>query len=221
LSVVYSGVRAVAAPFVRALWTSTVTGMAHVPTSGPVILAANHLSVADHLFLPAFCPRKVYFMAKAEYFRDRGLKGRLRGAFMSAVGQIPVERGGGRAALQGLEQARAVLDAGDVFGIFPEGTRSPDGRLHRGKTGVARLALMTGAPVIPVGIIGTDRVQPIGAPLPRRGHPVAVHVGEPMLFDQVTDGTFDRERVREITDQIMMRIQALSGQQIGERPAAV
>jgi 1-acyl-sn-glycerol-3-phosphate acyltransferase len=221
LSLVYSGVRAVAAPIVRALWTSTVTGMAHVPATGPVILAANHLSVADHLFLPAFCPRKVYFMAKAEYFRDRGLKGRVRGAFMTAVGQIPVERGGGRAALDGLERARAVLDAGDVFGIFPEGTRSPDGRLHRGKTGVARLALMTGAPVIPVGIIGTDRVQPIGAPYPRRGHPVTVHVGEPLRFGKVTGGVFERDRLREITEQVMARIEDLSGQETGERPAPV
>jgi 1-acyl-sn-glycerol-3-phosphate acyltransferase len=221
LSLAYSGVRAVVAPIVRALWTSTVTGMHHVPATGPVILAANHLSVADHLFLPAFCPRKVYFMAKAEYFRDRGLKGRVRGAFMSAVGQIPVERGGGRAALDGLERARAVLDAGDVFGIFPEGTRSPDGRLHRGKTGVARLALMTGAPIVPVGIIGTDRVQPIRAPYPRRGHPVAIHVGEPLVLPRIAGESFDRQRLREITDEIMARIQKLSGQETGERPAAL
>lgn len=213
MSLAYSAVCTVLAPIVRALWTSTVTGMDHVPATGPAILAANHLSVADHLFLPAFCPRRVYFMAKAEYFRDHGIKGRVRGAFMSAAGQIPVERTGGRAALDGLERARAVLDAGDVFGIFPEGTRSPDGRLHRGKTGVARLALMTGAPVIPVGIIGTDRVQPIGAPYPRRGHRIAIHVGEPIVHARITGDSFDRVRLRTITDEVMARIQELSGQQ--------
>jgi 1-acyl-sn-glycerol-3-phosphate acyltransferase len=219
LSLLYTMTRILAVPIVRSLWPVQTSGLAHIPAEGAVILAANHLSVADHLFLPVACPRKVHFMAKAEYFRGRGPVGRLRASFLAAVGQIPVDRAGGRAALAGLELSRQVLAEGEVFGIFPEGTRSPDGRLYRGKTGVARLALLTGAPVIPVGITGTGAVQPIGTAWPRIGRRVAVRVGPPLTFARFAGVRPDRDVLREVTDEIMGRIAELSGQPVAAEPA--
>ncbi|WP_346015956.1 lysophospholipid acyltransferase family protein [Couchioplanes caeruleus] len=213
MSLIYTGLRALAVPTLHAMWKLQVSGRENVPDHGPVILASNHLSVADHLFLPVACPRLVYFMAKSDYFQQGGLKGRFRGAFMRSVGQIPIERSGGRAALAGLEQARQVILSGKVFGIFPEGTRSPDGRLYRGKTGVTRLALMTGAPVVPVGVLGTDKAQPIGAPFPRPGHTVTVRIGKPVVYDGAEKVGHNAKQLREITDDIMSRIAELTGQE--------
>ncbi|WP_091556576.1 lysophospholipid acyltransferase family protein [Micromonospora pattaloongensis] len=203
----------IASPTLKTFWKLRVSGFEHVPESGPVILAANHLSVADHLFLPVACPRLVFFMAKSDYFVETGAKGRLRGLFMRSVGQIPVERSGGRAALAGLEQARQVILSGKVFGIFPEGTRSVDGRLYRGKTGVTRLALMTGAPVVPVGLIGTDAVQPRGKLLPRAGLEVGVHFGKPLHFRGSDETRRNAREIRAMTDEVMDRIAELTGQE--------
>ena len=143
-----------------------------------------------------------------------GLKGWVRGQFMCAVGQIPVDRSGGRASLAGREQARQAILDGKVFGIFPEGTRSPDGRLYRGKTGVTRLALMTNAPVVPVGISGTDKVQPVGAAFPRPGGEVTVRFGQPLVFPQATGVGHNAAKLRQLTDEIMTRIAVLTGQEI-------
>ena len=213
MSLTYTGLRALAVPTLHAMWSLRVSGRENVPDSGPVILASNHLSVADHLFLPVACPRLVFFMAKSDYFQQGGLKGRFRGAFMRSVGQIPIERSGGRAAVAGLEQARQVIASGKVFGIFPEGTRSPDGRLYRGKTGVTRLALMTGAPVVPVGIVGTDKAQPVGTAFPRPGCTVTVRIGEPVVYGQAQEIGHNAKRLRDITEDIMGRIAELSGQE--------
>ncbi|MFI6163180.1 lysophospholipid acyltransferase family protein [Micromonospora sp. PTRAS2] len=214
LSLIYSSLRIIAKPTLKALWKLRISGVEHVPKEGPVILAANHHSVADHLFLPVACPRLVFFMAKSDYFVETGVKGRLRGLFMRSVGQIPVERSGGRAALAGLEQARQVILSGKVFGIFPEGTRSADGRLYRGKTGVTRLALMTGAPVVPVGLIGTDAVQPRGALLPRPGHEVEVRFGKPLRFERSDETRHNAKQLRAMTDEVMERIAELTKQEV-------
>ncbi|GLZ29249.1 1-acyl-sn-glycerol-3-phosphate acyltransferase [Lentzea sp. NBRC 105346] len=212
MSLAYSALRIVAVPTLRALWTLRAEGVEHLPRTGGAIVAANHLSVSDHLFLPAVCPRKVFFMAKAEYFRGTGLKGAFTAKFMRAVGQIPVERVGGAAARAGLDQAEELIRSGELFGIFPEGTRSPDGRLYKGKTGAVRLAFATGAPVIPVGLHGTDKAQPIGAPRPRPGHEITVKFGAPMDFSRFAGKEPDHAVLREATDEIMARIRELSGQ---------
>ena len=213
MSRAYAALRLAFIPVEHTLWRLAVSGASNIPKDGPVILAANHLSAADHMFLPVVSPRPVYFMAKAEYFTARGPVPRARASFMRAVGQVPIDRRGGRAALAGLEQCRQVIESGKVFGIFPEGTRSPDGRLYRGKTGVARLALMTGAPVVPVGLLGTEKVLPIGTVVPRPGHRVVVRFGEPISWPRVELAEQDVRQVRAITDEIMARIGALSGQE--------
>lgn len=161
-----------AAPLVRALYRPRVEGLEHVPARGPVILACNHLSFRDSVFVPLAVlgepvGRTVAFIGKAEYFQGRRPDQRATRAFMRAMGTVPVDRSGGRAALAAMATSERVLREGRVFGIYPEGTRSPDGRLYRGRTGAARLALTTGAPVVPCAVIGTDRVQPNGALLPR------------------------------------------------------
>ncbi len=190
-------------PLLRVVFRPKVVGS--VP-DGPAILAANHLSFCDSLFLPLMAPRKVVFIGKEEYFTGTGIKGRLIAAFFRGVGTIPVDRRGGSEAADALATALRVLRAGRLFGIYPEGTRSPDGRLYRGKTGVARLALESGAPVVPCALIGTNIVQPLGYRLPRRIAPVTVVFGEPMTFESGTD-------LRTATDAIIAAIQKLSGQE--------
>ena len=199
--------RVAVAPVLRALWRPTVTGMAHVPRTGPVILAANHLSVVDSVLLPIVAPRPVYFLAKDEYFRTP-----LMRWLMFELNQIPVDRSGGRASLMAIDAALPVLGDGHVLGIFPEGTRSPDGRLYRGRPGVAKLALDSGATVVPVGLRGTERIQPIGARLPRVGPRARVDVGPPVDLSPWRDRTVDSRVLREITATIMREIQALTGQ---------
>lgn len=197
-----------------------VEGADNVPTSGGVILASNHLSVSDQLFLGSVMRRQVHFWAKEEYFHLPGIKGRLMSELMHGLGTIPVHREGGRQALHALDAAVPVLKGGELVGIFPEGTRSPDGKLHRGRTGVARLAMEAGVPVVPVAMIGTERVQPKGHTFPRIGamfdSNVTIRFGKPMDFSDRPD---DMSTMRAITDEIMNEIQKLSGQEYTGRYA--
>jgi len=189
-----------------------VDGLENIPTDGPVILAANHLSFIDSVVIPMVVPRRVSFLAKAEYFTGTGVKGSLSRWFFSSLGHVPVHRGKGRDARAALDTATDILARGDAFAIYPEGTRSLDGRLHRGRTGVARMALESGAPVIPVGIIGTDKVQPVGRKIPKIV-PVTIRFGEPLDFSRY-DGMQDSLPVlRSVTDEIIYRILDLSGQE--------
>ncbi|SCL71217.1 1-acyl-sn-glycerol-3-phosphate acyltransferase [Micromonospora citrea] len=199
----------------RLCWRPTVHGLSHVPRAGGAILAGNHLSVADELFLGAVVPRHIAFWAKAEYFSGRGLRGGLTRAVVAGMGAIRVERGGGRAALAAFDAAVPVLRAGGLVAVYPEGTRSPDGRLYRGRTGVVRLARQAGVPIIPVGVLGTDEVQPVDARFPRLGV-VTFRFGEPIDVTGRTDGP---AAIRAVTDEVMARIQELTGQQYVPRYA--
>ncbi len=188
-------------------------GRAHMPRRGPVILASNHLSFADHFFGPLPLPRKVVFLAKAEYFTGRGLKGLASKAFFSGVGQIPIDRTGGEASERSLRSGLRVLAAGNVLGIYPEGTRSPDGRLYKGRTGVARLALESRAPVVPCAMINTFEFLPPGSFRPQlRIRPGAIF-GRPLDFSRYYGQESDRGVLRAVTDEIMQEIQKLSGQE--------
>ena len=188
-------------------------GRGNVPRRGPVILASNHLSFSDHFFGPLPLPRKVAFLAKAEYFTGRGVKGLVSRAFFSGVGQIPVDRGGGAASERALRAGLRVLAGGNVLGIYPEGTRSPDGRLYRGKTGVARLALEARVPVVPCAMVDTFRFQPPGTIWPNMRVRPGVRFGKPMDFSRYYGMESDREVLRAVTDEIMREIGKLSGQE--------
>ena len=187
-------------------------GVKNVPRRGPVILASNHLSFSDHFFGPLPVPRKVIFLAKSEYFTGRGLKGLISKVFFTGVGQIPIDRAGGAAGEQALRTGLQVLAAGHVLGIYPEGTRSPDGRLYRGKTGVARLAIDSGAPVVPCAMIGTFEFQPPTTIWPNFRVRPGVKFGEPLDFSRY-HGQADAMLLRTITDEIMQAIAKLSGQE--------
>jgi 1-acyl-sn-glycerol-3-phosphate acyltransferase len=187
-------------------------GVKNVPRRGPVILASNHLSFSDHFFGPLPVPRKVIFLAKSEYFTGRGLKGLISKAFFAGVGQIPVDRAGGAAGEQAIRTGLQVLAAGHVLGIYPEGTRSPDGRLYRGKTGVARLAVESGAPVVPCAMIGTFEFQPSSTIWPNFRVRPGVKFGEPLDFSRYR-GQADAMLLRTVTDEIMQAIAKLSGQE--------
>ena len=199
----------------RLCWRPTVEGLEHLPRRGGAILAGNHLSVADELFLAAVAPRHIAFWAKAEYFAGGGLRGRFTRAMVSGLGAIRVERSGGRAALAAFDAAVPVLQAGGLVAVYPEGTRSPDGRLYRCRTGVARLARAAGVPVVPVGVLGTDNVQPISARLPRLND-VTLRFGKPMDFTDRFAGPTD---LRTVTDEVMAEIQQLTGQEYVPRYA--
>ncbi|WP_265522323.1 lysophospholipid acyltransferase family protein [Oerskovia flava] len=197
-----------------ALLRPRVTGLNNIPRRGPVILASNHLSFIDSLLIPIVSPRHVTFLAKAEYFTGTGLRGRVSRWFFTTLGHIPVERDDPRAGQRSLEDALDVLQRGGAFGIYPEGTRSRDGRLHKGRTGVAWLALAGHAPVVPVAVCGTDKVQPVGARLPRI-HRVTVHFGTPIdPARQITSGARPAQARRELTDEVMASIHRLSGQEL-------
>ena len=196
-------------PIFHVLWRVRVEGAEHVPDDGPVILAPNHVTFLDSFFMPLVVRRRVTFVAKAEYFDSW-----KTAWFFRAVGQIPMRREGGSASERALAAARDVLRQGDVLGIYPEGTRSPDGRLYRGHTGVARLALACGAPVVPVGLVGTDKVQKPGSNVPRLFKRVTVRFGEPLDLSRFAgDAASDPLTLRTVTDELMFEIRRLSGQQ--------
>ena len=199
-------------PFLRVVFRPQVTGAEHVPASGPAILASNHLSYADWLFMPLTLSRRVTFVAKAEYFTTPGIKGWFQKKFFSGAGQVPIDRSGASAAEGALSAAKRILDEGDLFGIYPEGTRSHDGRLYRGKTGVARLALETKVPVIPIAVVGTDVVAPPGKKFGTVTRP-SVRFGKPLDFSRYEGMENDRYILRAITDEIMYEIMRLSGQE--------
>jgi len=199
-------------PLLRAVFRPTVTGEENVPVEGGAILASNHLSFSDSIFLPLMLRRRVTFLAKSDYFTGRGIKGRLKAGFFKGVGQLPLDRTGGGSSNAALETGLRLLRSGQLLGIYPEGTRSPDGRLYRGKTGVARMALETKVPVLPVVMIGTDKVQPIGRIVPSLGR-VHVVVGQPLDFSRYEGMEDDRYVLRSITDEIMYELMRLSGQE--------
>jgi 1-acyl-sn-glycerol-3-phosphate acyltransferase len=203
--------RLVALTLFRLLWRPTVTGREKIPSTGPLIVASTHLSFIDSIVIPLAVPRKVVFLAKAEYWEGRSPASWPRRLFFAAFEAVPVQRAQQQDAQASLDLARQVLERGDAFGIYPEGTRSRDGRLYRGRTGVGWLALASGAPVVPVGLVGTDAVQPIGATVPRV-HRVTVRFGEPVDPADYAGLPPGRAR-REITDLVMERIAALSGQE--------
>lgn len=204
--------RAVAGPFLRVLWRPQITGGEHIPPTGGAILASNHLSLVDSIFLPLLLSRPVTFAAKSEYFTGTSPGQRFAGAYMRATKQLSVERAGTRSAQETLEAALDLLKAGDLFGIYPEGTRSPDGRLYRGRTGVGWLALASGLPVIPVAMVGTDRVLPPGHSIPSLRR-VGVRVGKPLTFEGYQDMRPAARARRSVTDEVMEAIRALSGQE--------
>jgi 1-acyl-sn-glycerol-3-phosphate acyltransferase len=204
--VLYWIIKAILKPILHLCYRVRVDGRDHVPERGPVILAANHRSFMDSLFLPLVIRRRVTFVAKAEYFDDKKTAWFFRG-----VGQIPIRREGGSASERALESATEVLEAGGVFAIYPEGTRTRDGRLHRGHTGIARLALRTGAPIVPVGMIGTDEINPIGRKLPRLFRAVMIRFGTPISVDRYAGREHDKLVLRQITDEVMFEMQQLCG----------
>lgn len=206
--------KAVLKPVFFLFWRLNVEGRENVPETGPAIVAANHQSFCDSFFLPLALPRRVTFVAKAEYFDDW-----KTAWFFRAAGQIPMHRGGGDRSQRALDAATEVLAGGDVLGIYPEGTRAPDTRLHRGHTGVARLALGCRVPVIPVGILGTREIQPPGRRLMRVFHPVTIRLGPPLSADDLAMATEGAsvapgpEQLRRFTDALMQEIAKLSGQE--------
>ena len=208
----YELLHPVVTPLATAIWRPEVVGADNVPMTGGVILASNHLSFADSVVIPLTSPRQVAFLAKAEYFTGSGVKGWVSREWFTGVGAIPVNRDDARAAQESLDLALAHIQAGGAFGIYPEGTRSRDGRLYRGRTGVAWLALQSGCPVVPVALTGTDQIQPVGARFPRRAR-VRVEFGRPIeVADRFADMPQGRAR-RELTDEVMAAIRAMSGQE--------
>jgi 1-acyl-sn-glycerol-3-phosphate acyltransferase len=199
-------------PLLKLVFRPQTEGVEHVPEEGPAILASNHLSYADWLFMPLTLSRRVTFVAKAEYFTTPGVKGRFQKKFFSGAGQVPIDRSGATAAEGALSVAKRILAEGGLFGIYPEGTRSHDGRLYRGKTGVARLALETGVPVVPVAVVGTDVVAPPGKKFGSITRPV-VRFGAPLDFSRYEGLENDRFILRSITDEIMYEIMRLSDQE--------
>ena len=204
----YPVAKAIVKPVAKLLWRIHATGLHHVPDDGPAIFCPNHISFFDSMVLPIVLPRRISYVGKAEYMDSWKTK-----YIFPAVGMIPIERGGGSASQRALDTAAEVLDRGELFGIYPEGTRSRDGLLHRGHTGAARLALRTGAPLIPVGIRGTDLVQPTGASVPRPFTSCQVNIGEPIDVTRYLDRQNDRMILRQLTDEVMFEIRRLSGQE--------
>jgi 1-acyl-sn-glycerol-3-phosphate acyltransferase len=211
--VFYWVVKAILGPILRIVFRPWADGTENVPRTGPAILASNHLSFSDHFFAPLPLPRKVVFLAKSEYFTGRGLRGLVSRAFVGGVGGIPVDRSGGEASERALRTGLRVLAQGKLLGIYPEGTRTPDGRLYRGKTGVARLALEARAPVIPCAMIGGFEFQPPGKITPRLRIRPGVKFGKPLDFSRYYGLERDRIILRAMTDEIMYAIMTLSGQE--------
>ncbi len=199
-------------PLLKVLFRPWIRGVENVPTDGAAILASNHLSFSDSIFLPLMLRRPVVFLAKSEYFTGKGIKGTLNRWFFKGTGQLPIDRSGGKASEAALNTGLQVLSQGQLLGIYPEGTRSPDGRLFRGRTGIARMVLEAKVPVLPVAMIDTEKVQPIGRRLPRIRR-IGVVVGEPLDFSRFTGMEGDRLVLRAVTDEIMYELMKLSGQE--------
>jgi 1-acyl-sn-glycerol-3-phosphate acyltransferase len=204
--------RVLAGPFLHLLWRPEITGSEHIPASGGAILASNHLSIVDSIFLPLMVDRPVTFAAKSEYFTGTRPIDRFTSAYLRATKQLSVDRAQARAGQDMLDAALGLLREGALFGIYPEGTRSPDGRLYRGRTGIGWLALNSGLPVIPVAMSGTDRVLPPGHRVPRRAK-IKITVGKPLTFESYRDLPSAARQRRAVTDEVMRSIQALSGQE--------
>ena len=204
--------RVLLGPLLRVLFRPWVEGGEHVPRQGGAILASNHLSFSDSFFLPLMCERRITFLAKSDYFTGTGLKGWFSRSFFTGVGQVPIDRSGGRASEAALNTGLRILRRGELLGLYPEGTRSPDGRLYRGRTGVARMALEAGVPVIPVVMVGTDKAQPTGKIIPNITR-VGMRFGEPLDFSRYEGMAGDRFVLRSITDEIMYALMELSGQE--------
>jgi 1-acyl-sn-glycerol-3-phosphate acyltransferase len=208
-------------PLLRLLFRPRIEGMRHVPASGAAIVAGNHLSFADHFVMPAMLRRRITFLAKAEYFTGGGIKGRLTAAFFHGIGQIPVDRSGKEAGQAALREGLGVLDRGELLGIYPEGTRSHDGRLYKGKVGVAAMALTAQVPVVPCAMIGTFEAQPPGQVLPKPRHRVTIRFGAPLDFSRFYGMENEKAILRAVTDEIMYTILELSGQEYVDKYAAV
>ncbi|WP_040164130.1 lysophospholipid acyltransferase family protein [Microbacterium gorillae] len=198
-------------PIIKAIFRPWVTGRVHIPRTGAAILASNHLSFADSIFLPLMIDRPVSFLAKSDYFTGKGIKGWATRMFFKGTGQLPIDRSGGKASEASLNTGLRVLGRGDLLGIYPEGTRSPDGHLYRGRTGIARMALEAKVPVVPVIMVDTDTMMPIGQRMPRIQR-VGVVIGEPLDFSRFEGMESDRYILRSITDEIMVSLQQLGEQ---------
>lgn len=209
--VAYGLLKSFLSPILTLLFRPKVKGLRNVPANGPVIIASNHLSFSDSIFMPLVVPRKVTFLAKSEYFTSPGPKGLLKKLTFIALGQVPVDRAGGSRSEAALLTGLSVLAKGECLGIYPEGTRSPDGRLYRGRTGIARLAFESGAPVVPVAMFNTAEIQPTGKVIPKIMR-VKMVFGEPMYFTGA-ENAGSPEELRKATDQIMRKLQEMSGQE--------
>lgn len=199
-------------PLFATVFRPQIEGVEHIPAEGPAIIVCNHLSFVDSVFLPLAVPRRMSYLAKSDYFTGKGVRGAIVRWFFTASGQLPIDRAGGKASEASLNTGLQVLAEGRILGLYPEGTRSPDGRLYRGRTGVARMVLEAHVPVIPVAVTGTDDVMPLGKKLPRVKK-VTVRFGEPLTFSRFEGMEGDRFVLRSITDEIMYRINQLSGQE--------
>ena len=199
-------------PIVKAIWRPWIVGRRNIPTEGAAILASNHLSFVDSVILPLMIDRRMAFLAKSDYFTGKGVKGMATRIFMKGTGQLPIDRSGGKASEASLNTGLQVLGRGDLLGIYPEGTRSPDGKLYRGRTGIARMALEAHVPVVPVVMVDTDTMMPIGQRLPNVVR-VGVVIGEPLDFSRFAGMEGDRYILRSITDEIMVALQRLGEQQ--------
>jgi 1-acyl-sn-glycerol-3-phosphate acyltransferase len=207
--VVYQALKSFLIPILTLLFRPKVTGLRNVPQSGPVIIASNHLSFSDSIFMPLVVPRKVTFLAKSEYFTSPGIKGFIKKMTFIALGQVPVDRSGGRRSEAALLTGLDLLADGACIGIYPEGTRSPDGKLYKGRTGIARMAIESGAAIVPVAMFNTAEIQPTGQVVPKVQR-VEMIFGEPLYY---SGDTSDLKVLRQITDEIMEKIQKLSGQE--------
>ncbi|MFE2432206.1 lysophospholipid acyltransferase family protein [Streptomyces sp. NPDC059373] len=205
-------------PLLRLLFRPRIEGLENIPDEGAAIVAGNHLSFSDHFLMPAILPRRITFLAKQEYFTGPGIKGRLVAAFFRSAGQIPVDRSGGKAGENALREGLGVLGRGELLGIYPEGTRSHDGRLYKGRVGVAKMALGAQVPVIPCAMVGTFEIQPAGRLVPRIRR-VTIRFGKPLEFSRFSGMDGERFVVRSVTDEIMYAILGMSGQEYVDRYA--
>ena len=199
-------------PVARHRFKPVAEGLQNIPRTGGGIIAANHLAVIDDALLPLTCPRMIHFMGKAEYFEGKGIKGKFKKWWFTSVGVFPVDRSGGSKSLGALNHAREILEDGHLFGIHIEGTRSPDGRLYKGHTGVAKLALETGCPIVPVAIIGSDTLQPVGTVVPKKGKTQVIY-GAPIPVERKDAEDVTHDDLRSLTDQVTRAIQSMSGQE--------